>query len=334
MSSDQDDKNVCDDNIPEDQAPKSNSDSTQIVINPETTEKCDSSSPCKENVVHEIDLSNIPLNEAKLIDSTYNANILKALTEPQIKASKDSLKTEKVFASYVHPCVPKINRPEKIVFCLDMSSDMEQIPFRFGDGSEHSPLSMIKRTIELFVENKHFLNRKHEYSLMVLYETATWVREFTNDPKELIDSLEDLNETQACDSCDLSSIVSLLTNKYELKIPSKVSLVTHIYRVILIYGRSNCVTTFSSEESKHILMKHPLLFLDVMYIHETPSDQNKSQQIYEMLCDLDEQNKSYIFEVIRNTTKLHNCMAKLLAHPLQRSAQKDANYKIRFPCHK
>ncbi|GIZ04513.1 BRISC and BRCA1-A complex member 1 [Caerostris extrusa] len=227
--------------------------------------------------------------------------------------------------------VPKINYPEKIVFCLDMSSDMEQVPFRLGDGSQHTPLSMVKRTIELFVENKHFINRKHEFSLMVLYENATWVREFTNDPKELIESLQDLNETQDCATCDLASIVTLVTDKYEMRIPRKLSLLPYVFRVILIYGRSRCMIHFSNEEARDFLINYPFFILDIIYIHEPPTSENKCQEIFEALCDLDEHDKSYIYEVTRNTTKLHNSMAKLLTHPIQRCAQKDTSYSIKHP---
>ena len=50
------------------------------------------------------------------------------------------------------------------------------------------------------------------------------------------------------------------------------------------------------------------------------------QGIFDLLCGLDEGGWSYIFEVSRNATKLHNYFGSLLAHPLQRPAQKDVNY--------
>ena len=47
-----------------------------------------------------------------------------------------------------------------------------------------------------------------------------------------------------------------------------------------------------------------------------------------MICDLDESGQSYIHEVSRNPTKLYDCMAQLLGHPLQRPLQKDCDYDI------
>ncbi|KAG8197033.1 hypothetical protein JTE90_004302 [Oedothorax gibbosus] len=277
----------------------------------------------------------VPLQaEAECVNSRSSIETNEEQTDPthiEDSSSSPSNSSSGRFRRSMHYTVPKINFAEKIVFCLDMSSDMEDIPFKLGDRSQHSPLSMVKRTIQLFVENKHFINRKHEFSLMVLYENATWVREFTNDPKELIDSLQDLTETQACNTCDLASIVTLITEKCEIRIPRKVSLLPCIFRIILVYGRSRCMFHFSSDEAREFLINYPFFILDIVYIHEPPSSENKCQEIFEALCDLDEHDKSYIFEVTRNTTKLHNSMAKLLTHPIQRCAQKDSSYSIRTP---
>ncbi|XP_035228634.1 BRISC and BRCA1-A complex member 1-like [Stegodyphus dumicola] len=302
------------------------------AINPETfAKKCVVSATENGEKYSENKSISVKCNDVEMKSQFDVKSPSERKTQSTVPTNETFSEKTSIFDNFMHPCVPKINCSEKIIFCLDMSSEMEQIPFRLGDGSQYSPLSMVKRTIELFVENKHFIHRKHEYALMVLYESATWVREFTNDPKELIDSLEDLNETQDCVSCDLSSIITLLTEKYEMGLPNNLPFVSHIFRVILIYGRSNCMIHFSDEEAQDFLMQYPFLFFDVVYIHEPPSEENRCQEIFEALCDLDEQNKSYIFEVTRNTTKLHNCMAKLLAHSLQRCAQKDTFYKIRLP---
>lgn len=313
---------------------RTNSKEEDLEINPEIfARKCNVSVP--DDKSGKVESDKIELK--KSTDNTTTQNNSSNVTQTdrnnvsEMQSTSSTKQKVNVSSKYAHLPVPKINCAERIIFCLDMSSDMERTPFKLGDGSQHSPLSMVKRTIELFIENKHFISRKHEYSLMVLYETATWVREFTNDPKEVIDSLEDLNETQACSSCDLASIVTLITDKYEMTIPKKLSLLPCIFRVILVYGRSSCMIHFSDEEAKDFLINYPFLYIDIIYIHEPPTEENNCREIFEALCDLDAQNKSYIFEVTRNTTKLHNSMAKLLAHPMQRCIQKDASYRIHFP---
>ena len=52
------------------------------------------------------------------------------------------------------------------------------------------------------------------------------------------------------------------------------------------------------------------------------------QGIFDLLCGLDESGWSYVLEVSRNATKLHNHCGSLLAHPLQRPSQKDINYTL------
>lgn len=50
--------------------------------------------------------------------------------------------------------------------------------------------------------------------------------------------------------------------------------------------------------------------------------------MFDEICVIDDKGLSYVFEVSRNPTKLYDCMAQLLAHPLQRPLQKDVNYSI------
>lgn len=230
--------------------------------------------------------------------------------------------------------VPKVNCPEKIVICIDLSSDMESLPFKLGDGSRYSPLYMIKRVVEIFVYSKHRIDRRHQFALVVLHESALWLRNFTNDPKEICNVLEDVTETKQCDTCDFSSLFEAITEKVDLPVVALPEILPppFVLRTILIYCQSNVVPEFLNglEEFKK-LQQSSYFFLDVLYIHGPPSNNNKCQEIYEFLCDLDEKYTSYIFEVTRNTTKLHNCMAKLLAHPLQRPFQKDVYYKIQAP---
>lgn len=68
--------------------------------------------------------------------------------------------------------------------------------------------------------------------------------------------------------------------------------------------------------------------MDALYVHEPPSEENKCEEIFNSICDLDEKGLSYIFEAARNPTKLYDQMAQLLAHPLQRPVQRDVAYRL------
>lgn len=52
------------------------------------------------------------------------------------------------------------------------------------------------------------------------------------------------------------------------------------------------------------------------------------QGIFDLLCGLDEGSSSYVLEVSRNATKLHNYFGTLLAHPFQRPIQKYLYYTL------
>lgn len=233
--------------------------------------------------------------------------------------------------AYYYPCpLPQVNCPEKIIICIDLASEMNRLPFKLGNGSKFPPISMVKRVTEIFIQNKSRINKKHEYALVTLHEKATWVKGFSSDPNDVCYALDNFNNTKLCSDCDLSSLFKLVSEKVEfLDGSSQLNPPQFVVRVILIYGRSNCVPKFNDETTTlKILKKTGCFFFDVLYIHEPPSPDNKCQEVFESFCDVDENLSSYLFEVTRNTTKLHNCMAKLLSHPLQRPIQKDAVYKL------
>lgn len=52
------------------------------------------------------------------------------------------------------------------------------------------------------------------------------------------------------------------------------------------------------------------------------------QSIYDIFCELDEDEVGYMLEVSRSTTRLFDHMAALLAHPLQRPKQRDTYYML------
>jgi len=52
------------------------------------------------------------------------------------------------------------------------------------------------------------------------------------------------------------------------------------------------------------------------------------QSIFQQLCNLDVKGNSYILEASKNPTKVFDCIAQLLAHPLQRPLQQHINYSL------
>ncbi|XP_011300948.1 BRISC and BRCA1-A complex member 1 [Fopius arisanus] len=218
--------------------------------------------------------------------------------------------------------------PERIIFVVDTIRENDCTPFEIGSGAKFLPLEMIKRVVEIFICAKGTISRKHEYAIVELTgDIVHWLCDFTDNPKSLInhlDRVEDVALEENSRGCDLTECFQLIVKKIDLEWSSREP--NSLTRVILIYSRSHCVPGFSDPTSFRTLMENPHFFTDVVYVHEPVTDENECEEIYTKLGELDVKQNSYIFEVGRNAAALHNTMAKLLAHPLQRPKQDDTSY--------
>ncbi|XP_035698294.1 BRISC and BRCA1-A complex member 1-like [Branchiostoma floridae] len=233
----------------------------------------------------------------------------------------------------IHALLPKVNCPEKIVVCLDMGKEMTSRHVSSRDGSQFSPLSLAKRVIEIFVKTKSRMDRRHQFALMVLHDTPTLVTPFTHDPDVFCEDLRAQEETMECQmTFNVAQLLQEIVQLVPLPEIEEVEIIPppYVVRVLLLYGRSHCVPS-APEDSQQMLSElllSPHLFLDALYVHEPPAEDNKSIEIFNAICDLDRKCLSYVYEVATNVTMFHNHMAKLLAHPLQRPTQSDTYYKL------
>ncbi|XP_017757188.1 PREDICTED: BRISC and BRCA1-A complex member 1-like [Eufriesea mexicana] len=227
-----------------------------------------------------------------------------------------------------------MNVPEKILFVIDTAREKNCTPFKLSTGASYMPLFMIKRTIENFVHIKSLIQHNHEYALMVLNShNSRWICDFTNNTNTIINHLNFINEdllNEDQKSYDLEQLFDKVQQKLPLPTKKHDTVVpTFVIRVILVYSRSISIPKFHiSNKSIESLRKNPYFFIDVLYVHEPPCSENLCEEIYSEIAALDTTNFSYILEVGRNAAKLHDSMAKLLAHPLQRPSQKDVCYSI------
>ncbi|XP_041358700.1 BRISC and BRCA1-A complex member 1-like [Gigantopelta aegis] len=231
---------------------------------------------------------------------------------------------------YELPC-PRVNCPEKIIFCMDLSAEMNNMTFRSRAGDKCCALNLVKRAMTIFMQSKLRLDHNHEFALVILQDGAIWTHDFTRHPKEIINSLDDQNGCTESEAFDLSAIFQTVKDHVVLPVVTGDQSILpppYIVRVILIYGRSFCCPYFTERESEKLLESSPYFFIDALYVHEPVSGENRCEEIFNTLCDLDVKDLSYIFDTSRNQTKIYDYMAQLLAHPLQRPQQKDAFYKI------
>ncbi|CAH0605552.1 unnamed protein product [Chrysodeixis includens] len=238
---------------------------------------------------------------------------------------------EQVMSNFQKPNVPNINVPERVILCLDVCYDNHNSLFRLGDGTTFTPINMIKRVLDFFIHSKSAINRRTEFALIVLKDTeACWVQNFTSNLKEIINAIDYLNpEEYSSERFDFKKLFQLIKQKVEIPEYKEGECIlppSNVVRMIVMYGRSNCIPLIPQDDSYFNFLKKQLYFyIDILLAHEEECASYKCEEIYDALQDLDN-GYSYVYEVSRNATKIHDCIAKLLAHPLQRPLQKNTDY--------
>ncbi|CAJ1060930.1 BRISC and BRCA1-A complex member 1 [Xyrichtys novacula] len=230
--------------------------------------------------------------------------------------------------------VPRVNCPEKVIICLDLSEEMSLPKLESFNGSKTNALNICQKMIEMFVRTKHKIDKRHEFALVVVNDDALWLSGFTSDPRELCSCLYDL-ETNVCESFNLEDLLNVIRQKIELPLMENVQTIPppYVVRTVLIYSRHAGQLQFNPSEAFSKMLQSPYFFFDVVYLHngvEEQGDETSWRDNYTSFCNLDSKGMCYRFEVSLSgpAIELHNCMAKLLAHPLQRPFQSHASYSL------
>ncbi|XP_067370781.1 BRISC and BRCA1-A complex member 1 isoform X1 [Channa argus] len=231
--------------------------------------------------------------------------------------------------------VPRVNCPEKVIICLDLAEEMSLPKLESFNGSKTNALNISQKMIEMFVRTKHKIDKRHEFALVVVNDDALWLSGFTSDPRELCSCLYDL-ETNVCETfIDLEDLLNVIHQKIELPLMENVQTVPppFVVRTVLIYSRHAGQLQFNPSEAVSKMLQSPYFFFDVVYLHngvEEQGDETSWRDNYTSFCNLDSKGMCYHFEVSLSgpAIELHNCMAKLLAHPLQRPFQSHASYSL------
>nr|XP_033812584.1 BRISC and BRCA1-A complex member 1 [Geotrypetes seraphini]XP_033812585.1 BRISC and BRCA1-A complex member 1 [Geotrypetes seraphini] len=229
---------------------------------------------------------------------------------------------------------PRVNCPEKVIICLDLSEEMSSQKLESFNGSKMNTLNISQKMIEMFVRTKHKIDKRHEFALVVVNDDAAWLSGFTSDPREVCSCLYDL-ETNICESFNLEGLFNLIQQRSEFPATENIQTIPppYVIRMILIYSRPASQLQFSMTDSMKKLLHCPYFFFDLVYIHngaEEKEDEMSWKDMYNLFGTLDTKGTNYKYEVSLNSpaVELHNCMAKLLAHPLQRPFQMHAAYSL------
>ncbi|CAH2105425.1 unnamed protein product [Euphydryas editha] len=238
---------------------------------------------------------------------------------------------EQVMANFQKPNLPNVNVPEKIIICLDLCYDDQNSLFRLGDGTTYTPINMLKRVLEFFIYSKYSINKRTEFALIAMQDDSTcFVQNFTNNLKDILNAIDYVNaEESKSETFDFQKVFQIIKREVEIP-PYKQSECIipppYVVRMIVLYARSNCLPVIAQDDSYiNFLKKQFYFYIDILLAHEEDCALYKCAEVYDALQDLDN-GYSYVFEVSKNAAKIHDCIAKLLAHPLQRPLQKNTDY--------
>uniref|UniRef100_G1Q9X0 BRISC and BRCA1-A complex member 1 n=1 Tax=Myotis lucifugus TaxID=59463 RepID=G1Q9X0_MYOLU len=221
-----------------------------------------------------------------------------------------------------------------LIICLDLSEEMSLPKLESFNGSKTNALNVSQKMIEMFVRTKHKIDKSHEFALVVVNDDTAWLSGLTSDPRELCSCLYDL-ETASCSNFNMEGLFSLIQQKTELPVTENVQTIPppYVVRTILVYSRPPCQPQFSLTEPMKKMFQCPYFFFDVVYIHNGTDEKEEEmswKDMFAFMGSLDTKGTSYKYEVALAgpALELHNCMAKLLAHPLQRPCQSHASYSL------
>ncbi|NXU59823.1 BABA1 protein, partial [Turnix velox] len=123
--------------------------------------------------------------------------------------------------------------------------------------------------------------------------------------------------------------------KIELPVTENVQTIPppYVVRTILVLGRPGGQPQFSISDQMKKMLQCPYFFFDLVYIHngaEEKEEESSWKEMYSFFSSLDPKGTNYKYAVglAGPALELHHCMAKLLAHPLQRPCQPHAAYAL------
>lgn len=207
------------------------------------------------------------------------------------------------------------NSPEKIIFCVDLDKGTAST----GTAQRGmSRLEHIKHAVSCFIHAKSLMSPGHSYAICALVESALWYLDFTTDVSSFLDQLLKLDSSDTFDCFDTSSLFNIIHDKLPMLEGNNA-----VMRAILLYTRSTVVPELSLSDAKHkVVFNHPRFFYDTLYLHDSPTPDNRPQDVYDALVSIEHaKNDSYLFENSTNIRKFYYNMMLLLAHPLQRPSQ-------------
>jgi len=233
------------------------------------------------------------------------------------------------------PHFATINCKEKIILCLDISSNLKKA-IAHEKGNVKSLLAIIKNSVSTFMYTKNSINAAHEFALMILTDSATWCHGFTNNPADLMSLINDLDaNSKEPTAVDLGAIFSSIEAEGIEPTNVEDDVPEYVVRLVLLYTRKE-LADFVSEDRLEVARKllgantgNNYFFVDVILIHDHKSNEIKQlKDLSSGLAQMDVNGLGYFLVVKHDYEEIQNAMTRLLAHPLQRALQRHAIHDV------
>eukprot|EP01012_Entosiphon_sulcatum_P008905 TRINITY_DN14899_c0_g1_i1.p1 TRINITY_DN14899_c0_g1~~TRINITY_DN14899_c0_g1_i1.p1 ORF type:complete len:942 (-),score=146.23 TRINITY_DN14899_c0_g1_i1:17-2815(-) len=225
------------------------------------------------------------------------------------------------------------SRPENILFFLEQHREMAE---PISPPLPLSRMQAVKRAMHVFIQAKQQMNPSHGFCLCGLKEKALDLAPFEDSFETPIPVLaKRISDMQVgkenYGALDFTSVLEVCETKMEeCRIAPRTGL-PHVFRAIVILGRSGSFPTISLNATATRVLQSPNFFLDVVFVHRPVTDTTyyQMQEVFHAIVDVSKNTttSSYIFECAvsansaRRTDKLALAFGTLLAHPLQRPYQ-------------
>ncbi|KAJ3414871.1 U4/U6-U5 snRNP complex subunit lsm3 [Chytridiales sp. JEL 0842] len=137
--------------------------------------------------------------------------------------------------------------------------------------------------IKQFIVQKTWMNSEHQFAVATFTNFTLWHCEFGNDVNTVVNAVEAITqeETVASSFWDFNSLLDTIDGIMpDPKNPK------YVLRIILCYLRSNAIPTVDKKRLKKYY-KNGYFVVDCIYLHDPVADDNKVQQAYDVLSDLD-----------------------------------------------
>ena len=128
--------------------------------------------------------------------------------------------------------LPFVACPEKIIICMDPSMETagkynciiihSNIIILFATGhvlkskegsNQESLINICKNALEMFICTKSAIDKRHQFGLMTLFNTAAWTRDPTNAKDDIIRDMRHLDPTDVEDIFDLTSLFTAVQHR-------------------------------------------------------------------------------------------------------------------------